>query len=68
MLMGSPTSLGERVGGFAVGVGQTVGGPAGVALSVPIAIVDPNTRRTYDERVEHLDHVVGETVESATNQ
>jgi len=51
-----------------MGLGQTLGGAAGVALSAPIAILDPNTRRTYDEQVEHLGHVVDETVESATGQ
>ncbi|MGH6820208.1 MAG: alpha/beta hydrolase, partial [Methylocella sp.] len=67
-LMGFEASLGERVGGFAMGAGQTVGGVAGLALSAPIAILDPNTRRTYEEQVEHLGHVVEETVESAANQ
>ena len=65
---GSDVSLGERVGGFAMGVGQTVGGAAGIALSAPIAILDPNSRRTYDEQVGHLGQVVDETVESATGQ
>jgi len=67
-IQGSDVSLGEQVGGFAMGVGQTVGGAAGIALSAPIAILDPNWRRTYDEQVEHLGHVVDETVESATGQ
>ena len=65
---GSDVSLGERVGGFAMGVGQTVGGAAGIALSAPIAILDPNSRRTYDEQVGHLGQVVDETVELATGQ
>jgi esterase/lipase superfamily enzyme len=67
-IQGSDVSLGERVGGFAMGVGQTVGGAAGIALSAPIAILDPNSRRTYDEQVEHFGHVVDETAESATGQ
>ncbi len=58
-------SLGERVGGFAMGVGQTVGGAAGLALSAPIAIVDPDSRRTFNEQVDHLGHVADETVEQA---
>jgi esterase/lipase superfamily enzyme len=65
---GANPSLGERVGGFAMGLGQTVGGAAGVALSAPIAIVDPNSRRTFNEQVDHLGHVVDETVGSATDQ
>ena len=63
--VGAGESLGERVGGFAMGVGQTVGGAAGLALSAPIAVVDPNSRRTFDEQVDHLGHVVDETVEQA---
>ena len=62
-ITGADVSLGERVGGLAMGLGQTVGGAAGVALSAPIAVLDPNTRRTYNEQVEHLGHVVDETVE-----
>ena len=58
-------SLGERVDGFAMGVGQTVGGAAGIAVSAPIAVVDPNSRRTFDEEVDHLGHVVDETVDQA---
>jgi esterase/lipase superfamily enzyme len=67
-IQGSDVSLRERVGGFAMGLGQTVSGAAGVAPSAPIAILDPNTRRTYDEQVEHLGHVVDETVESARDR
>ncbi len=65
---GSGASLGERVGGFAMGVGQTVGGAAGLALSAPIAIVDPSSRRTFNEQVDHLGHVVDETADSAAAQ
>jgi esterase/lipase superfamily enzyme len=67
-ISGSNPSLGERVGGFAMDVGQTVGGAAGVALSAPIAIVDPNSRRTFNEQVDHLGHVVDATVGSAADQ
>ena len=62
---GAGESLGERVGGFAMGVGQTVGGAAGLALSAPIAVVDPNSRRSFNEQVEHLGHVADETAEQA---
>ena len=42
-ISGSDVSLGERISEFATGVGETVGGAAGVALSAPIAVLDPNT-------------------------
>jgi esterase/lipase superfamily enzyme len=61
---GAGESLGERVGGFAMGVGQTVGGAAGLALSAPIAVVDPNSRRTFNEQFDHLGQVIDETVDS----
>jgi uncharacterized Ntn-hydrolase superfamily protein len=48
-----------------MGVGETVGGAAGIAVSAPIAVVDPNSRRTFNEEVDHLGHVVDETVEQA---
>ena len=48
-----------------MGVGQTVGGAAGIALSAPIAIIDPNSRRTFGEQVDNLGHVADETVEQA---
>ncbi|ACK50010.1 protein of unknown function DUF900 hydrolase family protein [Methylocella silvestris BL2] len=63
--LGGETSLGERVGGFAMGVGQTVGGVAGVAVSAPLAIVDPNSRRTFDDQLKHLGDVANDTVDSA---
>ncbi|HSI41641.1 MAG TPA: alpha/beta hydrolase [Xanthobacteraceae bacterium] len=44
-------SLGERIGVAASGVGQAVGGAAGAALSAPIAVFDPNTRRTYEDQL-----------------
>ncbi|VTZ23794.1 hypothetical protein MPC1_15360002 [Methylocella tundrae] len=51
-----------------MGVGQTVGGVAGVALSAPIAVVDPNSRRAYDDQLKNLGDVVDETVGTATDQ
>ncbi len=65
---GSDVSLGERISEFATGVGETLGGAAGVALSGPIAVLDPNTRRTYDGQVGQLGRAVDETVGSATDQ
>ncbi|MGH6813078.1 MAG: alpha/beta hydrolase, partial [Methylocella sp.] len=67
-ISGSDVSLGERISEFATGVGETVGGAAGVALSAPIAVLDPNTRRTYDQQVGQLGRAVDETVGSATDQ
>ncbi len=62
---GPAPSLGERVGTFAMGVGQTVGGVAGVAVTAPLAIVDPESRRTLDDQVGHLGGVAGDALTSA---
>ena len=66
--LAAPDSLSERVGGIAMGVGQTVGGVAGVAISAPLAIADPNSRQTYDSQFKNLGHVVGDTLGAATNR
>ena len=50
----SDTSLGERIGIAAMGVGQTVGGAAGAVIAAPIVILDPNTRRTYNDQVNQI--------------
>lgn len=39
--------LSERIGGGVIGVAHSVGDAAGLAISAPIAIVDPDFRRTY---------------------
>ncbi|MDI6028845.1 alpha/beta hydrolase [Corticibacterium sp. UT-5YL-CI-8] len=44
-------SLGERVGGLALGVGQTVGSAAGLVITAPIAVLDPESRRRYGDQV-----------------
>jgi esterase/lipase superfamily enzyme len=67
-ISGSDVSLGERISEFATGVGETVGSAAGVALSAPIAVLDPNTRRIYDAQVGQLGRAVDETVGSTTDQ
>ncbi|MCS0495561.1 alpha/beta hydrolase [Ancylobacter mangrovi] len=59
----SQISLGDRIGAAAMGVGQTVGGAAGLALSAPIAVIDPATRRTYQGQVEQFGRVVTENAD-----
>ena len=67
-ISGSEATAGERVNGFAMGVGETVGGLAGLAASAPIAVVDPNSRRSYDDQVKHLGHLIDDAVGAATDQ
>jgi len=64
----SDVGLGDRIGAVALGAAQTVGGAASVAVSTPIAIFDPATRRTYNEQVDRLGNAVGNTVTTAAGQ
>jgi len=64
----SDVGLGDRLGAVALGAAQTVGGAASVAVSTPIAIFDPATRRTYEDQVNRLGNAVGNTVTTAVGQ
>ncbi|MEY9780290.1 esterase/lipase superfamily enzyme [Sinorhizobium fredii] len=60
----SDVGLGERVGAVALGTAQTVGSAASVAVSTPIMIFDPRTRRNYDAQLRRFGQSVGNTVGS----
>jgi len=64
----SDPTLGERIGIAAMGVGQTVGGAAAAAVTAPIAIVDPNTRRTYEQQVNEVSRAAGSTLKPQPTQ
>ena len=64
----SKVGLGEGLGAIAIGTAQTVGNAASVAVSTPIAIFDPNTRRSYGDQVGRLGESLGGTVQSAVGQ
>jgi esterase/lipase superfamily enzyme len=64
----SDVGIGERLGAVALGTAQTVGGAASVAVSAPIAIFDPTTRRNYNEQVGRLGQAIGNTAETAVGQ
>jgi esterase/lipase superfamily enzyme len=64
----SDVGLGERLGAVALGTAQTVGGAASVAVSTPIAIFDPTTRRNYNEQIGRLGQAIGNTAETAVGQ
>lgn len=50
----SNVGLGEAVGAVAMGAAQTAGSAVSVAVSTPIAIFDPRTRRNYDAQLKRL--------------
>ncbi|MCC7274121.1 MAG: alpha/beta hydrolase [Alphaproteobacteria bacterium] len=64
----SDVGLGARIGGVAMGAAQSVGSAAAIAVTAPIAIFDPGTRRTYDEQIRRLGRAVGNTIGAATGQ
>lgn len=64
----SQVGLGDRLGAIALGTAQTVGGVAGAAVSAPIAVFDPVTRRSYDEHLNRVGRALENTVDTATGQ
>ncbi|MCH4548372.1 alpha/beta hydrolase [Rhizobium sp. WYCCWR 11279] len=60
----SNVGLGEAVGAVAMGAAQTAGSAVSVAVSTPIAIFDPRTRRNYDAQLKRLGQSVNNTVGS----
>ena len=64
----SEVGIGDRLGAVALGAAQTVGGAATVAVSAPISVFDPATRRSYGEQVQRLGTAVGNTVTTAAGQ
>lgn len=56
--------LGTHLGATALSVSNTVGSAAGVAVSVPIAILDPSTRENLDAQVDRFGRNLGSTIES----
>nr|CAD6595838.1 alpha/beta hydrolase [arsenite-oxidising bacterium NT-25] len=55
-------ALGERLGAIALGTAQTVGGVASATVSAPIAVFDPQTRRTYGEQINRVGRSIENTV------
>ncbi len=62
----SEVGLGDRLGAVAMGTAQGVGSAASLVVSAPIAVFDPNTRRTYNEQLDRFGRAVGNTVGSVT--
>lgn len=64
VLSDSRPGLGERVGLAATGAARTVGSAAGLAVSVPLAVVDGRTRDSLGSQVDHLGGSVKDTIGS----
>ncbi len=55
--------LGAELGTTALSVSNTVGSAAGLAVSVPIAIIDPSTRATLDAQSKRFGRNLGSSVQ-----
>ncbi|WP_440982686.1 alpha/beta hydrolase [Shinella sumterensis] len=64
----SEVGLGERIGAVALGTAQTVGSAASIAVSTPIAVFDPVTRRNYNDQWRRLGNSVEDTTTTAVGQ
>ena len=62
----SRVGLGERIAGAATGAAATVGSAAGVVLSAPLVIVDPNTRANFSETTKQLGSSISDAASGAT--
>ncbi len=60
-------SMGEKIGVLTMGAATTVGAAAGVALSAPLAVIDPDTRETLGDRAQHVGETFGNTFKSAAD-
>jgi esterase/lipase superfamily enzyme len=60
----SRVGLGERLMQVTAGTAAAVGTVAGLAISAPIAVVDPNTRRNFNDKVEQVGHSIADVTEA----
>ena len=64
----SDVGLGERIGAVALGAAQGVGSAASIAVSTPIAIFDPETRKNYGRQLDRFGNAVGGTIQSSVGK
>lgn len=61
----SDIGIGDRIGAVTMGAAQSVGSAANVAITAPIAIFDPNTRRGYGQQIDRFGQALGNTFGAA---
>src|SRR5690606_34721810 len=64
----SEVGLGDRLGAVALATAQTVGSVASIAVSTPIAVFDPVTRKNYNDQWLRFGQSVEDTAVTATGQ
>lgn len=57
--------VGDRVGALATATGANIGAAAGLVVTAPLAIIDPKTRDTYDNRMQEFGNSVEDTLKSS---
>lgn len=60
----SQVGVGEALGAVTIGATNTIGQAASTAISAPIMIFDPRTRRNYGDQLKKLGESAGSTVTS----
>jgi len=58
--------LGAELGATAMSVSNTVGSAAGMVISAPIAIIDPNARDTFDAQSRRFGQGLGDSILGVT--
>ena len=58
----SRVGLGDRIIQVTAGAASAVGTAAGLAVSAPVAVVDPQTRQTFGDHVDNLGRSVSDAV------
>ncbi|SKA16397.1 alpha/beta hydrolase [Consotaella salsifontis] len=61
-------SVGERIEAATLGAAQAVGSAAGAVATLPIAVIDPDARRTLHDRVRNVGQSLGGTLQTAIGQ
>ena len=63
----SPVGLTDRTVQMTAGAAATGGTAAGLAVSAPGAVIDPQSRETYGEHLRNLGQGIGDTAEGAVD-
>jgi esterase/lipase superfamily enzyme len=63
----SRVGLSDQIVQMTAGAASTLGTAAGLAVSAPVAVVDPQSRETYGEHLRNLGQGIGNTAEGAVD-
>jgi hypothetical protein len=65
VLTDSKVGLGERIAQTTAGAAASVGHAAGLIVSAPVAIIDPDTREHYGDQIDAFGHSVEDAAKAA---